>query len=269
MPENLLEGTFNFRDLGGYKTSDGKTVKNGLVYRSDALSKLSDQDLATLKAIGLKTIVDFRQEQEILKDANVSIPETKSYHLSPHAPLAQLSTGNLIDDKLKIDKLLALSKDEAAWAKMMEKGDAMALQMKEMAFDDYSLGKFREVFELLMNPASLPLVFHCKGGKDRTGLMAMLFLLALGVSKDDIIADYMLTKDCMAARNERRMNEYRSYTDDPKVLDYLASLMATKRSYIEIVFASIEKDYDSYEAYLHQALKLSSADIMKLKEIYL
>ena len=269
MHNNILEGTFNFRDLGGYQTADGKTIKRGNVYRADALTKLTDNDLKTLKEIGLKTIVDFRGENEIASQPNKEVANTTTYVLSPHAPVAQLSTGNLTDDKVKIDKLLKLAEDEAAWSKLMSRGEDMALQMKEMAFSDYSLDKFRQVFELLLNPENTPLVFHCKGGKDRTGLMSVLFLMALGVPKETIIADYMQTKSCMAARNERRMAEYRVYTDNPQVLEYLASLMATKLSYVEIVFDNIEARYNAYEDYLIDKVKLTAENIKTLKTMYL
>lgn len=99
---NLLKGTFNFRDLGGYTNKSGKRVVEGKIFRSDAMNQLTRNDVAYLNQIGLKSIIDFRQYSEIKAAKNIEIPGTKTYNFSPIAPIAELSTGNIQNDREKV-----------------------------------------------------------------------------------------------------------------------------------------------------------------------
>jgi len=269
MNHNLLEGTFNFRDLGGYLSQDGLKVKRNLIYRSDALTKLTKDDVMLIHDLAIKTIVDLRQPHEIDSNPNVVLEGIATVNLSPVAVLAELSTGSANSSKQKVKALIEAEKDEMKWAEIFQNGEAMGTQMEQMAFDPYSLSIFKQIFDKMMDLNQVPLVFHCKGGKDRTGLMSALFLMALGVSKKQIIEDYMLTKEYMRDRNIRRIKEYESMISNRRVLDFLASIMDTKESYIHRVFDAIESKYNSYEDYLKNEVGLSQNEIAQLQTLYL
>lgn len=256
MNSNILEGTFNFRDLGGYSNREGKVVVRNKVFRADSLDSLTEKDINTLNKMELRTIVDLRQK-------------TETDNFNPIAPLAELSTGNITNDREKIDRLLRVVNEEQEWNKINENKNSMGKQMLEMAFSEYSVLQFNKIFKLLLKEQSVPLLFHCKGGKDRTGLMAALFLMSLSVEKEVIIDDYLKTKENMKNRNKLRMDEYRKYTSNERILDFLYSLMDTKVEYIEIVLDAIEDQYDTYENYLIDVVKLLPEEIQNLKEIYL
>lgn len=92
MEKIKLEGAYNFRDIGGYRTKDGKTVKTGLLYRSDELSKLSESDVALLEKIGIKTIVDYRAKRERIDNEDVPIEGSTIIYLDPKADVAALAS---------------------------------------------------------------------------------------------------------------------------------------------------------------------------------
>lgn len=260
-----LEGTFNFRDLGGYTGAGNKRVVWNTLYRADALNNLTENDVDKLEKAKLKTIVDFRSERETKVAPNVEVRGSQYINLSPEAPLAELSTGNIVDDEDKILTLIHESAQPNGKKTFEKRALDMRKQMISLATNPYSLKQYHRMFEILLS-GQTPLVQHCKGGKDRTGFGAMLILMSLGVSKEDIISDYMLTELCMYNRNLKRMNEYRIYTDNEVVLEYLYSLMATKRIYIEGAFEVIGEDFD---AYLIHSVGLKTDEIKKMQELYL
>lgn len=264
-----LDGTFNCRDLGGYIGAGGKRVKWGKLFRSDALDKLTARDIAFLEGIGIKTIVDFRSHAEQQKAIDKPLKTATFVNLSPNAATAALASGNVVDDRKKIEHLVALVQSKAGVAKLQQRLDEMALQMRQLVHDEYANKQYRQLFTLLLDETTTPLLQHCKGGKDRTGFASILILLVLGVSIEDITYDYMVTKQCMAMRNEKRMEEYRKFTEDEVVLEYLSSLMQTKTLYIEAVWDEMKTMSGSIPAYMEKQMKISEIDRKKLQEMYL
>lgn len=263
-----LQGTFNTRDLGGYKTSDGKIVKWGQVFRSDALNQLTDQDVQYFERLGLRTIVDFRGKNEIESAPDRAIPHAKHVYLNPNAEVAALATGSLVDDQEKIRKLVSIAESSEGGSYFSKRLNEMADQMRELVSTEIANRQYRNYLELLITDDATPLLEHCKGGKDRAGFAAILFLMALGVSKEVIVEDYLLTKQTMAERNKKRMAEYQVYTDHPLVLDYLAGLMDTKELYIEAAFAEMEK-LGGYDRYLADVLGMTDETLSALKAKFL
>ncbi|MDT2757613.1 tyrosine-protein phosphatase [Enterococcus asini] len=265
-----LEGTFNCRDLGGYPTKDGRYTKWGLLYRSDALNNLTAKDVRYLEeVIGLKSIVDFRSYTEIEAAPDQRIPGVTHYYLNPNADIAALATGNLVDDQEKIHKLVAIAKTPEGEEYFASRLEEMAEQMRELVATKIANQRYREYLELLLSGEKTPLLEHCKGGKDRAGFAAILILLCLGVEESAIYEDYMLTKEMMATRNEKRMAEYRQYTDNPQVLTYLSGLMQTKKLYIDAAFEEMRKLADNPEQYLEKVMKMTSEELTRLREYYL
>ncbi|MGY3778676.1 tyrosine-protein phosphatase [Isobaculum melis] len=264
-----LDGTFNTRDLGGYLGYEGRPVKWGVLFRSDALHQVSPQDLATLKALPLKTVVDFRSHNECEKAPDMLPDETAYLNLSPNAPIAALASGNMEDDGYKVAKLVALANSEAGPAELQGRLDEMSEQMRELVRDPYANQQYRAYLRLLLAADTTPILHHCKGGKDRAGFAAILILAALGVSKEEIKYDYMYTKQNMAARNEKRLAEYQKFTDNQLVLAYLSGLMQTKEIYFEAAYDEIEKVAGSMDRYLRDIMELTEADFERLRELYL
>ena len=264
-----FEGTTNFRDLGGYVGHNGKTVKWGQIFRADALNKLTDKDITLLEAMKLKTIVDFRSPKEIVDNEDKAIKDTVYFNLNPKAEVAQLASASPANDKQKIDKLLSIANSDQGESYFLVHSDDMAKQMRKLVSDPVAISQYQKLMELLLADDGAPLVYHCRGGKDRTGVATMFILLALGVSKDQIYSDYILTNTYKEVRNEMRMDEYRNLTDNQNVLDYLRNLLLAKEEYLDAAFDEMIKVSGSSDNYLKQVLMIDDDKLTTLRNRYL
>ena len=263
-----LDGTNNFRDLGGYIGQRGKSVKYRQLFRSDALHKLSDKDIAWLEMIGLKTIVDFRSSSEIVDNEDKIIQGSKYYHLNPKAEVAQTASASLANDRNKIERLVKIANSDDGDSYFANHMDDMSEQMRRLISDDNAIKQYKKVMALIVDQQT-PLVFHCRGGKDRTGIAALFILLALGVSKEQIYEDYLVTNTNNVERNKLRMNDYRSLTDNQKVLDYLYNLQLAKKEYLDAAFDQMINMAGSTTGYLIDILEVTDTQLTELRIRYL
>ena len=171
-----LEAVHNFRDLGGYATADGRTTKWRTLFRADGLYRLTSGDVATLEPLGLRTVIDLRSDGEL--DQRGRFPVDVHPVVFHHLPIVDATWADIERPEYERDE------DFLIWA------------YQEML--TVGAPRFAKAFEALAEPGALPAVFHCAAGEDRTGLLAALLLGSLGVSHDDIVADYALTVEGMA-----------------------------------------------------------------------
>ncbi|MFB7450651.1 tyrosine-protein phosphatase [Streptomyces sp. NPDC056194] len=175
----------NFRDLGGYRTADGGTVRWEVLYRSDSLGKLADAgpaDLERFRALGVGTVIDLRYPWEIAGKGRLPETEEVSWH--------NLSIEHRPYDQEAIDPALD------PWRYLADR-------FAEVAEDGAE--ELRTALELIA-AADEPLVFHCASGKDRTGLLAAVVLGLLGVPDEEILADFALTE----LATERLIDDWRA-----------------------------------------------------------
>ncbi len=213
-----LTGCGNFRDLGGYATADGRSVKWRTLFRSDALHQLNDEDIDVLSGAGVNLAVgfDLRSEVELLNTGPGGVYERGARHV--HVPMIQVVA---IPDQ--VGQMPRLSYVER-------------LQNAQQCVS--------EVFSLLANGESYPAVFYCAAGKDRTGIMAALILRTLGVQDEQIIEDYSLTQPMSEERRAARMRELGWTTPlDPKLYEAVPDAMVS-------FLNGLDEQYGSVEAYL-------------------
>jgi rhodanese-related sulfurtransferase len=187
-PDRLiaLDGAFNFRDLGGYRGSEGKVTRWGTLFRSDTLHELSPTDVGTLRTMGLATVIDLRTPRE----------------------LARTGRGPLGPEPIRYQNLSVIREGAGREAE----GEAMAspdgddLSERYLWYLEVGGQALGEALTILGEPANYPLVFHCAAGKDRTGVLAALVLDLLGVEPEVIVDDYLIT----AGRMELILARYRS-----------------------------------------------------------
>jgi protein-tyrosine phosphatase len=246
-----FEGANNFRDLGGYKTADGKAVKWGVIYRSDKLSNLSDDDLAFMERLGLQQVVDLRTEFEKSKDPDRLPANTGINYVERPLDVE----GTAIQEMF--DKILS--------------GDVEGLDIDNMLVEanrDFVLNNlepFREHVHSLLDPSNLPSVAHCTGGKDRAGMAAALTLLSLGVPKETVIDDYMLTNVYTEDYINRTLWVIRFaslFRTDP---EDIRPLLGVERRYIEAAFDAIEQRYGSIDNFIREGLELDEAQLVQLR----
>lgn len=228
-----MEGAYNVRDMGGYKTSEGRLVKWGMVFRSGDLNKLTDNDLSYLANVGIKSIVDFRDEDE-KEAAPDKLPST---HLQTYE--FPISAGNVID----MSKIT--SEEEAA----------QALIDGNVFFVEECQEQYSNFFAELMREENPPLLFHCSAGKDRVGLASALFLASLGVDKETIIEDYLLSAEYVREK----------YKDLVEAMPILGPVFTVKKEYIEAAFQTIDAKYGGIEKFLSENLKV---DLSLMKSMY-
>ena len=173
-----LEGAYNFRETGGYPTMDNRWVRSGLVFRTDHLNELTDADVNTLEAIGIRSVYDFRLNDEVTRQ-----PSRLPSSLAP----VQLGFGDAGLDSAMIDVV----RDILAGKRAVP--DASFWDENYLAIVDAGRPMFVELFRALADPINLPAVFHCTGGKDRTGLANAMLLTTLGVNQSIVIDDFLLT----------------------------------------------------------------------------
>jgi protein-tyrosine phosphatase len=252
-PVVFLEGAPNFRDLGGHMTKDGHSVRRGLVFRSGHLAELSDRDVQRLTDLGLRTVVDFRREFEVALYGRDRLP--------PDARLVALP-------------IAAAEMDEPTHD-VIRRGDFTALPDLSEASRDFirhnteSLGAF---LHLLAETENLPLVFHCIGGKDRTGVAAALVLAILGVPWARIRADYLRTNELLEpkvgewlARLDLTQGEGGSPRPSPEDLEAFRRFFILEPDYIDAALDEVTNLAGSIEGYVSKELGVKDSTIDHLR----
>ena len=203
-----LDGSFNFRDLGGYKGRDGRLTRWGRLFRSDALHELTTDDVERLGAMGLRTVVDLRTARELARTGRGPLePQGVAFH---H---------------------LAVVKEGVRGAPGAEVGEAMAapapdgddLSERYLWYLEVGRDSLVEVLTMLGDGSRYPLVFHCAAGKDRTGVLAALILEILGVDREVIVADYVITAERISFIMER-------WLADPEFAERMAKVPPSRFS---------------------------------------
>jgi protein-tyrosine phosphatase len=214
-------------------------------------------------------VIDFRGAGERAKQPDI-LPAGAAYEaLDPAADLAR-KAGEAQDkngDEQKIARLLAAAASEEGRVSLQKNG--MADQMRYLVTDSAAVKAYEVFFRRLEEDGSLPILFHCRGGKDRTGWAAALLLLLLGADRDCVKEDYLLTGELNRERNLRRMEEYRRYTSDPLVLDYLAGLQDARESYIDAAFAELDRVSAGPEDYVLRYFNLGPERVDALRSRFL
>jgi protein-tyrosine phosphatase len=236
-----LAGASNFRDLGGYPTKDGRTVRWRQIFRSNHLAHLTSDDIAIVRALGVKSAFDFRGTAE-RAEALCGMPEI-SVHSLPVEPTV----------------VAALRAIAAAGTPLSTGHAADVMRDSYRSYVQQNTPRFRALFTHLL-AESAPLVVHCTAGKDRTGFACALILHALGVSDEVISEDYLLTNRFY----RRDPNSGSDLPDDVKQV--LGSVQA---SFLAAAFEAIDADYGDLEAYLQKGIGLGAAERAALSARYL
>ena len=245
-----MDGAHNTRELGGYKTTDGKSVKWGMLYRSDKLSDISDTDQAYLQNLGIKKIIDFRSKEEKEEDPDI-IPKGIDY----------------IEMPISVDGAMR-SKIEAVLKGETNKDVKSFLIDANKEFVSNYTDVYEDFLRNLIDDDG-PALFHCTAGKDRAGFAAAITLIALGVSKEDVINDYMKTNQFTKERIEEIIGQIELMTLYQTDAEILRPLLGVEREYIETAFQTAEEKYGSLENFIRDGLNISDEDIQKLRNKFI
>jgi protein-tyrosine phosphatase len=238
-----LQGASNFRDLGGYAGHGGRPLRWRRLFRSDHLGGLTDADQQRLAPLGLARTFDFRGQSE---------------RAAAPCRLIGATRHSLAIEPTVVQRL----QEHAASGAPLTAGVAAAL-MHELyrGLVSEQAHRYAELFEQLLHDDS-PLVMHCTAGKDRTGVAAALVLLALGVSRERVLEDYLLSNETYRRPPPRAAVE-------PLPAEVLAVLWQVQAGFLEAALQSIDDAEGGIEPYLRRRLGLGPAALRTLAAHYL
>ncbi len=261
MPQLLnIHHGFNFRDLGGYQTKAGQTLRSHKLIRSGRLSDLSARDQAFLVDYGLRVDVDFRSPQE-RADAPDRILDAVTYHFDPVLAVDETKVSanaeQLRQQQLAKDPLGGFRNMVATYA--------------DIVLQPHSQRAYRQFFDLLLanSDPDAALLFHCTAGKDRTGMGAVYLLTALGVDPVTVRQDYLASNQYLGAESERMVQAALKAGAGPALIASTRSLGGVANEYLDSALMTIDARFGSLENYLSDVLQLTAEQRRDLRSIYL
>lgn len=260
-----LRSVSNARQLGGYLTGSGRKVRKNCLVRSARLCGMSREDAATLRALGIDTVIDLRSPEEAAEypDQNVDLFR----YLSCPLPTVELG-----DYQKKIAEKFAVTKD--AKEKTFYLSEYLScLSMEDMYFEvltaESSVKSLQSVFAVLLEPDTHGVLFHCTSGKDRTGIVAALIMLSLGACLSDVRADYYASAVATFAATETMAQNLRKEHYSTDAIDEIRYYNGIGKNIAESTYGRVVEDYGSAEAYLSEVLQLSKRQQNLLRDKYL
>jgi protein-tyrosine phosphatase len=237
-----LEGAVNFRDLGGYPTTDNRRVRWRLLYRSDSLAELTDLDLEAVSALGLRTLCDLRDTEERSVKPNRRPPGELGVHDIGFTPYGAATLYSGVR-RMTVQEI-----------------EGRVREVYRRFVTDHTQ-PFARLLDILTQPEALPAIMHCTSGRDRTGFAALVVLEALGVPRETIATDYMLSAEF------RRDLRFQIGNDVAHA--QVAALTEPSPSYLDAAYEAIDETWGSVDAFLAQGLGLTDDRRARLQELLL
>ena len=245
-----LEKGSNFRDIGGYAAANGKHVRWGMIYRAGATPLLSDADVARVRALGLRSMIDLRSSEErVLAPTRIT---GVRYTAVDYAMMSMLRPGQLLTNGATLYR----------------------------NFPTFFAPQLRIVFDDLLRAQS-PILYHCSAGQDRTGFATAMILSALGVPRETIIADYHLSTalrtpanelphiDAATAKSNPVAALFARYQNSPAMAVAQPLKDAAGEPFLDGAFAEIDEKWGSVDRYLDREIGISAAQRARLRALYL
>lgn len=246
-----IAGARNFRDLGGYHTADGKVISRSKLYRSGSLAQLTPEGCVALRELGVRSLCDLRttrerQMQPFAWRADFEFDYWSRDYETSFGELRGLLETNLVDARQAREAML----------------DGYRKMPLEQAL------AYREIFSQLIN-ANAPLVFCCSAGKDRTGIGAALILTALGVPREIVIADYILTDELVDLESEIVRQSAGSSSLSRQPAEVLRAILGCDADYIAAALNVIAPSAGAFKNYLYDVLDVDTTALETLRAHFL
>jgi protein-tyrosine phosphatase len=235
----------NFRDVGGYRTADGRWVRMGLAYRSDQLDRLTDADLAVIAKLAPTVVVDLRTDAERRGGADRVPPGARPLveDVMADAPPGGPGLASLNSPDAAVEFLVTANRQ------------FVDLASARKAYT----GLFGE-----LEDAHGEVVYHCSAGKDRTGWASAVLLTLLGVPRETVMADYLASNGYLTDKNAAMFQKL-----PPKTAAVMEPLMTVRRAYLDSAFDEVDRRYGSFDRYAAEALGLDAPAIARLQARFL
>ncbi len=243
-----LAGGRNFRDLGGYRTADGRTVQWGKIFRAGSMTDLTPSDMRHLDALGIKSVFDLRSSDERTAGPNHWVVGRSIHYWTYDYPVSRGDLSQVFDGQMTPAR---------ATATMREIYRTLAYEQAPA---------FKALFQQLASE-STPTAFNCTAGKDRTGIAAALILSALGVPREAIMQDYLLTNTVRVA--SPRLSSQQAEGLSRANPDVLRAFGTADPSYLEAAFDEMSRRDGSISGYIHNTLGIGPDQISRMKAHFL
>ncbi|MCR5229110.1 MAG: tyrosine-protein phosphatase [Solobacterium sp.] len=250
----------NMRDLGGYRTKDGRTVKYGQFYRSAAIGSMNAGELQAVSELGLKYIFDFRSDAEAAYQPD---PEIEGCRYVQKSALSTTPWSDMKED-------VSPEGLEQLFAKMIREHPQRAVHAMDAVYAGlmHDNAVFREMFDVIRESGT-PVLFHCSAGKDRTGTAAILILMMLGVSEEDAMKDYLLTNEYRSSLVDKDLARFSGLLlEHPECAGFVTGFNGVSPVSAQVVFDEI-RNCGGIEKYMYDEFGIDEAGIAMLRDLYL
>ena len=257
----------NARELGGYQTRDGKTVRKGVLLRTAALTDASQEELDSLiNNYKLAAIIDMRASYELADDPEPVLDGVTQYNFKIMDEQMMAQRAAAVQDILTDPNVNPVKRMTA----ILEAGVISDQMYVEFLQGDIGKAGFREFFRVLLEtPEGNAVLWHCTNGKDRTGVAAMLLLGVLNVDEETIMEDFLLTNVFFETEISAMRKQLEQYIQDEAMLEeFMVAGKGVYAPYMQNAINYIKDNYGDIPGYVKAELGLTDADIVKLKKLY-
>jgi protein-tyrosine phosphatase len=248
-----IPGVSNFRDLGGYITRDGRSVKWGQLYRSGDLSRLRPRGLEILSNLDLYAIFDFRSNGEIERQPNRVPGGLQVIHL-PVMDQANQEISQEIRNRL-------MNKDYEGF----DPTGILLIPYQQFVIDHTPA--FKSFIHTILDARGAPILWHCKSGKDRTGYAAAILLRILGVDLETIFRDYLLSNQYAKQMDKRIFSVF--LAGGFKAYRMVKPLMGVQLDWLKAAFDTLDEEWGSFDTFVRDGLDLSPSEVQHLQDALL
>ena len=257
----------NARELGGYQTRDGRTVRKGVLLRTAALTDASQEELDSLiNNYKLAAIIDMRASYELADDPEPVLDGVTQYNFKIMDEQMMAQRAASVQDILTDTNVNPVKRMTA----ILEAGVISDQMYVEFLQGDIGKAGFREFFRVLLEtPEGNAVLWHCTNGKDRTGVAAMLLLGVLNVDEETIMEDFLLTNVFFETEISAMRKQLEQYIQDEAMLEeFMVAGKGVYAPYMQNAINYIKDNYGDIPGYVKAELGLTDADIVKLQKLY-
>lgn len=256
-----FEKLLNTRDLGGMSAADGRKIKPGKLYRSGHLFAANGADLEKLSGL-IELSVDFRTDAERTEKPEPAIPGV--HYLA--VPILEEQRAGVSRDKESFEEIRSKMVHDAEVARRY-----MIQTYEGFVNNSYCVGQYAKFVRQLLTERKKGVLWHCTAGKDRAGFATVIVQELLGVPREDIRADYMMTNDFLEPEIHSLTEMFLRFpgVEPDEASKAVAYLFGAQEDYLNAVYGAVQKKYGNFDNYLTQGLNITSEEREKLRAIYL
>ena len=261
MNERTFESLNNTRDLGGITAADGRRIRPGRLIRSGRLGTGTEEDIITVGKIA-SAVVDFRSENERSETPDPEISGVDYYHIPI---IDDLAAGVSRDKKSDEEAFMMLANDpEGAFGYMCR-------TYEEFVTSGTARRGYRKFLDILLEEREKAVLWHCTAGKDRAGFASVIVLEILGADRKAITDNYLRTNELIRDDIQNMIDMFFRMTGGESRLSEpaLRNMFEAREEYLEAVYAKADDAYGSFRSFLTEGLKVTEAEIQKMRTMYL